>query len=89
MSNLEFKTIGINSKARPYSKNKNFLRRQGVRVQCPICKTGNNQCHIFKSVWGLYLHFTKQHPNADENQQAELGEIMKSQAQKKGKTERK
>ena len=55
-----FKTLAINSKFRPHSQNE--LYKMKTRVQCDYCKSKQNRCHVYKTLWSLYMHVTTQHP---------------------------
>ena len=85
MSVLEFKTLAINSKYRPHSKNP--ILKIKTRKQCKYCKIGNNQCHFFKNLWSLYMHVKTQHPNESADFILEYERELAKQARNEGKKE--
>jgi len=83
MSILEFKTLAINSKYRPHSRNP--ILKMKTRKQCKYCKMKNNQSHIFKTLWALFVHVRIQHPNEDGNFILEYERELAKQARNEGK----
>jgi hypothetical protein len=55
-----------------------------TRKQCKYCKIGNNQSHVFKNLWSLFMHVRTQHPNEDGNFILEYEQELAKQARNEG-----
>ena len=56
-----------------------------TRKQCKYCKMKNNQAHVFKTLWALFVHVRIQHPNEDGNFILEYERELAKQARNEGK----
>ena len=45
----------------------------------------NNQSHVFKNLWSLFMHVRTQHPNEDGNFILEYEQELAKQARNEGK----